>query len=365
MKKLALITLLLTLTVFLSACSISFRRSGDLSTASGVFASNNRGDTWRNVSFMPSASGEPVSLAHLDILDIVIDPSDSQALYMTTYGRGLFFTYNLANGWQRIDNLPSTTIRSIAINPKNKCQLFATVDNRLYGSNDCGRSWNQLYFDNNPDVAVTAVVVDHYNPHNLYIATSRGEIVKSIDQGVSWRTIHRFNENIVNFKMSPQDSRLFFVTTSNNKFYRFNSLSLTSPSNRQEENFSISNLQDLSKVISDFRAGNIQEINICSQEGIIILATNQKILRSPDSGVTWENIELIPDQKDAEIRAVAVNPRNFKEIYYVTHTSFYRSFDGGITWNTRRLPTSRVGSVLLVNPDNPQMLYLGVRRDDK
>ncbi len=368
MKKISLIILVFSLLVVLSACGLSLRRGDSLTTASGIFVSNTQGNTWKNMSFMPSASGEPISLTHLDIKKIVVDPSDHQALYLTTYDRGLFFTYNLNNGWQKVESLATDTIQAVAIDPKFKCTIYAAINNRLYKSQDCNRNWQQVYFDNNPEVLVTSVVVDHYNSDNIYITTSRGEVIKSIDRANSWRTIHRFNNGVFDLKMSPQDSRLLFLATDRNEFFSFNSPSITSPeevdSDRLEKSFSVTNLTNLSEVLADIRRTNIREINICSQEGVIILATEQKILRSPDNGISWAELDLIPSEADAAIKAVAINPQNSQEIYYVTDTTFYRSLDGGITWNTRRLPTARIGSSLLVNPSNPQLIYLGVRKEN-
>ena len=361
MKKISLILLLISLSLVLSAC-LSFRRTGDVGVSGGIFVSRDQGSTWKNMSFSPSASGEPVSLTHLDVNEIVVDPSDYNALYMATYGRGLFSTYNLNQGWQKVENLPSETISSVAVNPDFKCTIYAAVANRLYRSVDCARTWEQTYYDNNPEVLVRAVVVDHYNSDNVYIATSRGEIIKSIDKGNSWRTIHRFENGVSHLKMSPLDSRLLFAATNRNEFYSFNS-----PSPRTsnlEENFAVSNMNNLSEVLENMRRTNIKEINICSKEGVIILATEQKLLRSPDNGVTWEDIDLIPSESDAAIKAVAINPQNSQQLYYVTDTTFYRSLDGGVSWNTRRLPTQRIGSSLLVSPADPNVVYLGVRKEN-
>ncbi len=364
-KKLPLLFIILLLLVSLSACSI--RRSGSQASTGGIFVSSNQGSSWRNMSFMPSASGQAVSLTHLDIRDLILDPSDSNALYLTTFDRGLFFTYNLSDGWQRASSLPARTIRGLAIDPKLKCTLFATVENRLYRSFDCARSFEQVFVDNNPGVVLTGVLVDHYNTDNIYISTSRGEIIKSVDKGVHWRTIHRFSGAIRSIKMSPQDSRLLFAITDKDELYSFNSISVTFPADspRSLENFNISNLNNLSSVVKDFKIGAIRELNIDSSEGVMILAGANKILKSPDYGITWEEIELIPAASDAAIRAVAINPKNHKHLYYVTGTTFYRSIDGGLTWNTSRLPTARIGSALLVNPDNPQIIYLGVRAEQK
>jgi len=360
MKKIYLILLLITISVLISACT--FRRTGDVATTSGIFISRSQGSTWQNMSFSPSSSGEPISLTHLDVNEIVIDPSDYNALYMATYDRGLFFTYNINRGWNKVETLPTATVSSIAISPDFKCTIYAAIGNRLYKSVDCTRTWDQVYYDNNPEVNVNEVIIDHYNSDNIYISTSRGEVVKSIDKGNSWRTIYRFDNGVSHLKMSPLDSRLIFAATTRNEFFSFNVMS--ERSSNIEENFEVTNMENYSEVLSNIRRTNIKEINICSKEGVIILASEQKLLRSPDNGVSWEDIELIPSERDASIHAVAINPENSKELYYATDTTFYRSLDGGVSWNTRRLPTSRVSSSLLVNPADTNIIYLGVRKEN-
>jgi photosystem II stability/assembly factor-like uncharacterized protein len=360
MKKVYLILLLISFLMLVSACT--FRRTGDISAAGGVFVSRSQGSTWQNMSFSPSVSGEPISLTHLDVNEIVVDPSDKQALYMATYDRGLFYTYNISRGWNKVETLPSSTIYSVAVSPDFRCTIYAAVGNRLYKSIDCARTWEQVYYDNNPEVLVRAVIVDHFNSDNIYIATSRGEVVKSIDRGNSWRTIHRFDNSVDHLKMSPLDSRLIFAATSRNEFFKFNVVSQKSAN--LEENYVASSMENYSEVLSNIRKTDIKEINICSKEGVIILATEQKLLRSPDNGVSWEDIDLIPSEKDASIHAVAINPENSQEIYYATDTTFYRSLDGGVSWNASRLPTARVSSSLLVNPADTNMIYLGVRKVD-
>ena len=99
-----------------------------------------------------------------------------------------------------------------------------------------------------------------------------------------------------------------------------------------------------------------------SETDTIFLATAYGLLKSGDKGVTWEQIQVIPPEKKATINALAVNPENSQEIYYVTNTTFYRSVDGGENWSSRKLPTSRAGWKLLIDPKNPSIIYMGVRK---
>jgi len=301
----------------------------------------------------------------VDINAITSDPQDSAAVYLGTVNKGLYYTYNVNNGWNEMKTLGQGTINDVKVDPKAKCTLYAAITNRLYRSLDCGRSWTQTYYDNNPGVSVTAIAVDHYNGENVYIGTSRGDIIKSIDKGVSWRTIQRVNESIARLIISPQDSRLIFVATVKNKIFSFNSSTVTDAKDSAniEKNFTVENWLDLGEVLKDFKLGtSFRDIVVCAADGSLFLATEKAIVRSPDKGVTWENIKLITPEKDAIINAVAVNPKNSQEIYYVTNTTFFRSLDGGVTWITKKLGTTRAGWELMIDFNNPNVIYLGTKK---
>lgn len=366
MRILKLFIMLLAFSAITSACTVSLG-SSSVSTANdgGTWLTTDRGATWRQISSIPTISGRPGSLGNTDVSVLSIDPQDSSAIYLGTVGKGLYYTYNINNGWQEMKNLGQGTINDVKVDPNAKCGLYAAITNRLYRSLDCGRSWQQVYFDNNPGVNVTTIAIDHYNSDNIYIGTSRGDIIKSIDRGLSWRTIQRVNDNIARIIISPQDSRLVFVATLKDNIYSFYSNSVTVPKDSAniDKNFSVDEWQDLGLVLKDFNLGsNFRDIVVCPSDSSLFLATENAIVRSPDQGLTWENIKLLTPEKDAIINAIAVNPQNSNEIYYVTNTTFFSSFDGGVTWTTKKLSTSRAGWELLIDFNNPKNIYLGTKK---
>lgn len=345
-----------------SGCSITTTSSGEagLSEAS-VFLSTDSGANWRPVVSVPTADGRAQSIGDVNVNRLVIDPSDSLAVYLATYDQGLYYTYNVTHGWNKVGGLPQATINDIQVDPKNKCVIYAAVGNRLYRSNDCARTWTQQYFESNTGVSVTTVVVDHYNSRNVYIGTSRGEIIKSIDSGENWRTIQRLDEGVNRLIASPLDSRHLFVATARNRIFSFTSNIDTNPAQSEDvaNNFLVENWTDLNDVLKDYDLGSTFRDVIIGPDGVIYLATQKLLLRSPDNGITWENIKLIQPEDQASINAVAVNPKDPKEIFYVTNTTFFRSTDGGATWKTKNLPTKRAGRALLVDFNNPGNIYLG------
>lgn len=294
-----------------------------------------------------------------------MDPSDNQAIYLASYEAGLYYTYKISEGWNLVKGLPTATINDIKVDPKSKCNLYAAISNRVYRSTDCSRNWTQVYFDSNATVIVNAIAIDQYNPSNIYIGTSRGEIIKSIDSGNSWRTIQRMDEGVARLIISPLDSRLIFVATSKNNIFSFNSNTNTNPgdSANLEANFLVENWTDLNEVLRDYNLGtSFKDIVVSPKDGVIFLATEKVILRSNDNAMTWENIKLIQPEKDAVINAIAVDPQNSNNLYYVTNTTFFRSSDGGATWTTKKLPTKRAGRELLIDFKNPNVIYLGTKK---
>lgn len=361
LKKIALSVLIVSSVFILSACSLT-NNTPDPGLDSSVFLSTDGGNIWREAVAL-STPGELRTIKNVNVNTLVFDPQDNMAVYLASRNDGLYYTYNITGeGWQKAKGLPNDTINDVRVDYRNKCLIYAAIGNRLYKSTDCSRSFSQIYFDNNTEVTVNSIALDFYNPQNIYIGTSRGEVIKSIDQGNSWRTIHRLdNEGVSQLILSPQDSRLIFVASTTNKIFSFNVNSVIDSNDpiSLERSFAVSNFNDLNPVLKDYDLGRTFRDFVVSADGKLFIATNQTILRSPDNGITWEKLKLIPTDKDAVINSLAVDANNSDNIFYVTNTAFFRSTDGGVTWTTRKLPTSRAGSALLVDFKNPNNIYLG------
>ncbi len=337
--------------IFLTSGCITLKSSNQQAGAidGGIFKSINKGDIWSQAVLIPTTSGKPNSIATLSVNSLVMDPSDHRAIYYGSVGNGLYYTYDGARNWFPTPGLGKGTIKDIAIDPESKCIIYAAIGNKLLKSTDCNRTWSQMYYDSDLRVSVNNIAVDHYNSEVVYIGTSRGEIIKSYDRGVSWTTLYRMQDPILRIVIAPDDSRSMFVGTKNKGVFR-----------SSDNGVSWTNLSDNLK---EFKAGKkFKDLAFSqAQPGLIYLATGYGLLKSEDRGDNWQAIELIPPSQKATINAIAVSPQEPKEIYYVTNTTFYRSLDGGENWTIKKLPTSKAGWKLLINPKDPKVIYLGVR----
>lgn len=352
MKKKIIIASIFISVLFLSGCSISFKAS-EGGADGGVYKTDVRGDKWAQYALIPTISGKPKSIGRVDSYSFAMDPSDNKAVYMGSIANGLFYSYDGGRNWQLSSDLGKITIRSIAVDHESKCIIYAASSNKVYKSTDCNRTWSQVYYDNDIEVSINSITIDHYDSRIVYIGSSRGEIIKSSDRGISWQTIGRFDNSVKKILLSPQDSRVIFVATERKSIHRSN--------NGGDSWVSLEESLELFKNSKKFRDIAVANDN----DGMILLATEYGLLRTYNNGNSWEKIELITPEKDAVINAIAVSPRNSDEIYYVTNTTFYRSLDGGENWTTKKLPTTRAGWNLLVDPIDDSIIYMGVRKMDK
>ena len=147
--------------------------------------------------------------------------------------------------------------------------------------------------------------------------------------------------------MSSSDSRIIFIATKTKGLWK------TLDGGQNWENLS-SNLGDF--------GGSVNQMILSeapASPNTFFLASQFGLLKTSDSGVTWEAVPLLTPPRSTVIYSLAVSPKNSKNIYYGTATTFYRSVDGGLKWIPSPNPTSRAVTRLYVDSVNDNNLYIG------
>jgi hypothetical protein len=353
---------LLIVPLLLSACTLGGKQ--DLADLGAVFVSTDGGARFSHQPYIPTITNKPGSIANVNVRSLAIDPSDNLRVYLGTYGNGLYFTPNVAEGWQKVKSFPGdVTVNDVVINPQDKCEVFAIFGNQLLRSSDCTRTWSQLYLDADREAVFNTLAIDPRNPDNLYLGTSNGDILKSIDSGSSWRVLRRLDRGVAEIVLLPSDSRQIFVADVSAGLYSFITNSDTDPrrSGDVNTNFAVNNWLDFRKVLADLDVDNsFRSLAVGASDDLIMLATKNIVVKSPDRGISWQKLTILPSEDQDLVTAVAIDPQNSNNLYYGTGLTFARSGDGGVTWSNIKLPTKRAVSQILIDYRYPNNIYFGV-----
>ena len=145
LRKLFLVVFVFTLIFGLSGC-IKFKKDTvSTSNLGGMFFTDDKFETWKTKSLLMTPGETAGSISNTDVYFVKIDPTDDKAFYAGTRADGLYYSYTSGTGWTKFTNLAEGFVRDIAVDPKNKCQLYAAVHTRIFKSIDCGRNWEKFF----------------------------------------------------------------------------------------------------------------------------------------------------------------------------------------------------------------------------
>lgn len=351
MKKIYFVFWLLTAIVLTGQGCIKFGEGAKKGIDGGIFKSTDKGETWAQK--VAVAAIKPSAINNVNVVVAVFDPQDSRTIYLGTGENGLFYTLDGAESWQQAGALSSGRVSAVAVDPKDKCNVYVGTGNKIFKTIDCTRTWQNIYVDTRTDQVVLSLAIDSYNPAIVYAGLSGGDLLKSTDGGASWTIIRRFENPVAKILVNYYDTRIIYVGTSSAGIWKSADGGAA--------------WTDLSEGLRDYD-GSMELKNLVldfSKKDSLVLASKYGLLRTWDGGVTWEPINLLTPPGSVDIYSLALNPQNGNEIYYGTSSTLYKSNDGGVRWVTRKLPTTRTATYLLVDPNNGNVVYLGTTKFQK
>lgn len=262
----------------------------------GVSKSTDGGVTWIDASNGIRYSNGTTGL---QILSVVIDPTQPTTLWASTPDAGVFKSTDGATTWSPAGVESPNTTYTFVIDPATPHTLYAGGYG-LFQSGDRGRSWKATGL---PLAGyVNAVDIDPTNPAVVYLATYGEGVFKSTDGAATW-------------------SRA--------------SAGLPSP--------------------------YVNDIAIDAATPSILLASvDEGVFRSTDAGQSWQATDL---GGSAHALAVApTRPPTFWASTSGTPSGAYdvfRSTDAGTSWFPAGFESSFIGQVV-VDPRNPATVYTGI-----
>jgi photosystem II stability/assembly factor-like uncharacterized protein len=313
----------------------------------GTFKSFDKGMNWSEKNMALSSAGIG-SLGGVNVLGYVFDPQDNFAIYMHTDAAGLFYTYDGGDSWFKANQVGDGRIESVAVDAKDKCNVYATYANTILKTSDCSRTWQETYIDTRPEKMVTALAVDWFEPLTVYAGNNAGDILKSIDGGVNWQVVNRLDNPITKILIDFNDSRVLYVATKTKGIFK----SINGGATWDDINESLKRYSaalEYRNLVFDY-----------SKPNTLLLVSKYGLIKTEDGGDNWEALTLITPPATTEILSVAIDPFDGNEIYYATASTFYKTTDGGQNWTTTRLPSGSAATALAIDPKQPHILYMGM-----
>ena len=289
-----------------------------------------------------------------DVEVVEMDPNDNKAIYIGTRDNGMLYSYDAGISWMRPQDvdLMEGSINAIEVDPENTCAVYVAKGQSLYYTNDCSRHFEKdLYVETRSEVEIDHIIADWYNKETIWLGLNNGDILKSEDAGVSWKTLTNTDRPITDLLVSNADSRIALAGTDRDGFYRTEDGGET--------------WVHIEKELKDYsNAKRVYRIVQTGAAETVIAATKYGLLRSFDFGLSWEVVDLVTAPSEVGIYGLAIREDNSDVIYYTSGSTFYVTSNAGVTWSTSELATARDVQQLVVDPENASVLYVGVAREE-
>ncbi len=320
------------------------------------------------------------------IHDVEALPDDPSTLYVATASGGIWKSINKGTTWKPIfDNEAVSTFGDMAIAPSNPDIIWAGTGeqnnrqstswgNGVYRSTDGGDTWTHLGLEKtlhtgrlavhpqDPDVAFVAAL------GNLWAASPDRGVYKTTDGGETWRQVLYVDAmtGAIDLVMHPTDPNTLYVAMYQRmrRAWGFNGGGPGSGIYKTTDGGS--SWQELTNGIPAGDKGRIG-LAISATNPMVLNATVQHasesgVYRTADGGTTWEQVNSL-NPRPMYYSHIFIDPTEENRVYVVA-TSFYKSEDGGHTFET--LPTRPTYDVgvhsdfhsMWIDPSDPEHFYL-------
>lgn len=299
-------------------------------TGGGVWRTTDGGQNWENISdgYFGGSIGA-IAVSEWDNNVIYVGGGEVTVRGNVSHGYGMWKSTDAGKTWKQIGLTDTRHIPRIRIHPRNPDLVYVAALGHLFGPNeqrgvyrskDGGKTWERVLFVNN-EVGAVDLIMDPNNPRILYAST--------------WRV----KRTPYSLESGGDGSKLWKSTDGGDTWE-----DLT-----KAEGFATGTLGIIGVTVSPVNSDRIWAIVEAKEGGVF---------RSDDGGKTWQRINQDRNlrQRAWYYTRIYADPQN-QDIVYVLNVQFWRSKDGGKTYESIRTPHGDHHD-LWIAPEDPKRMIV-------
>ncbi len=307
------------------------------STNKGVFLSEDGAASWQQAD-------NGIHRFQIDKLRR-IEGQNEVAFATRSTAPGVFSTSSAGARWDNVGDESFGRVFALAIDPSNAEVRYIGTDNSIFKTVDGADTWVQLTV---PFLgAFDFIEVDRINPSVVYARGQNSTLIRSPDGGTTWLEANvglpSFGFSDVGDLIAANDGVYFALRRSAGGVYK--------STNQGALWFAVNN--------GDLVEGTrISDLEADFTNNRLFAITDNSVLTSEDAGANWATLDTAPS-----IDEISVDQEAPEILLGASFGNYYRSADGGVTWQD--LPSivrDGASSQLASGPAGSSVIYTGTAR---
>jgi uncharacterized protein (TIGR03437 family) len=283
----------------------------------------------------------------------LLNPAQSQ-----NPGTQLIVSTNAGFTWQPLANLPNpytpyqfTQTLPIAVDPTNAAVFYVGFNGMVFKTTDTGQHFTSAVLFPPADAQEISIAIDPSNPSTLYAAAFvAGAFFKSTDGGATWApTVSGIpaGVSISSFVIDPFHPNSLWVVAGGQPYLSTDGASSWTPVTLPSPAGNGGN--PLVEFLFDSVTPGTLYVSGQDSTGIFLL-------KSTDGGQKWTQVSMPFDWT-----VLVADPARAGYLYALATNLFYRSINGGASWQSFPFPSDYPSGITL-DPGNPNIIIAGSYR---
>ncbi len=352
-------------------------------TLSGVFRSEDAGDSWDRIS----PAGHPEIR---NVESVAIDPLDPRILYAGTWHLP-WKSQDAGRSWRRIHAgmIDDSDVFTMTVDRRDPRTVYATACSGIYRSKDAAGRWTRMRGIPSSSRRTRAFAQDARRPTTLYAGTTEG-LFLSDDDAASWRLVTS-KQLVVNAVVTTGDGVLLGTDAAGILRSEDGGRSFAASNDGFAEHLVSRLLFAGGRLVAGIM-GDRQHSGVLvaagpqgpwtklgegleGREVLAIASAGDEVLAGTDDGVflsvahcgQWRRLNVLENGIDLHPRAsdVTASPDG-QLLLAATNRGVLRSGDAGATWQRLRLGLAEAATAVALSPRDPRLVLattaLGVYR---